>query len=120
MSNSPEELQLVDFKAEQENLMTTARRASAQRAGNTLYRGDGLRQTMVALLAGAEMTEHESPIEAFLHVIQGRVTIHGDDRKWTIEAGQLLPIPPEKHSVIAEEDSVFTLTVLRTVAAQRA
>lgn len=113
MSNPPEELKLVDFLGEQEILMEIARTADAKRAGSTLYRGDGLRQTMVALLAGTEMTEHVSPLEAFLHVLEGRITVHGDNRTWEIGAGELFPIPPERHSVTAKEDSVFTLTVLR-------
>src|SRR5699024_9307997 len=89
------------------------------RAGSTLYRGDGLRQTMVAIVADAEMTEHDSPAEAFIHVLEGQVTIHGDNRQWQISAGNLFPIPPEKHSVTAYQNSVFTLTVLRKCSRHR-
>jgi len=113
MSHPPEELKIVDFSAEQQRLKQEAHDAPAKRAGSTLYRGDGLRQTMVAIVADAEMTEHDSPAEAFIHVLEGQVTIHGDNRQWQISAGNLFPIPPEKHSVTADQNSVFTLTVLR-------
>jgi len=113
MSHPPEELKIVDFSAEQQRLKQEAHDAPAKRAGSTLYRGEGVRQTMVAIVAGAEMTEHDSPVEAFIHVLEGQITIHGDNRQWQISAGNLLPIPPEKHSVSADQNSVFTLTVLR-------
>lgn len=119
MSSAPEELQLLDFNAEKERLLGLAQAAPAERAASTLYRGDGLRQTMVALLANAEMTEHESPPEAFIHVLSGEVTIHGAGRNWVVSAGELLPVPPERHSVTANNDSVFTLTVLRAAAAHQ-
>lgn len=113
MSNSPEQLEIVDFTAEQQRLKQEAHNAPAKRAGSTLYRGDGLRQTMVAIEAGAEMTEHDSPAEAFIHVLEGQVTIHGKSRQWQISEGNLLSVPPERHSVTADQNSVFTLTVLR-------
>lgn len=119
MTNNNIDLTSVNIPDEQQRLMTTARTAHARRAGRTLYHGDGLRQTMVALLNGTELAEHESPLEAFLHVLQGEVVIRGDNRHWQIEAGELLPVPPERHSVTALEDSVITLTVLRDVTVHR-
>lgn len=109
----------IDINAQQEQLLTIASKAHARRAGRTLYHGDGLRQTMVALLSGAELAEHESPLEAFLYVLKGRITIHGHRRKWEVSAGEQIPIPPERHSVTAVTDSVITLTVLRDVSGLR-
>ncbi|GAA2029848.1 hypothetical protein GCM10009720_07160 [Yaniella flava] len=116
MSHPPEELQLVDFDLEQQKLMDNARTATARRAGSTIFHGDGLRQTMVALLQDAELSDHESPPEAFIHVLQGKITVNGNGRSWNIIMGQLLPVPPERHSVTALEDTVLTLTVLRPPA----
>lgn len=113
MSYPPEQLQLVDLDAEQEVLWEAAKNAVARRAGSTVYRGDGVRQTLVVILSGEHMAEHESPQEGFLHVLEGRVRLNGDNRSWEIAAGQLFPIPPEKHSVTALDDTVLTLTVLR-------
>ena len=113
MSYPPKELVLVDVEAESEVLWDSANQAMARRAGSTIYRGDGIRQTMVVLLHGAHMAEHLSPQEGFIHVLQGAIRLDGDGRSWEISAGQLLPVPPEKHSVTALQDTVFTLTVLR-------
>lgn len=99
----------------QERLLTKARDSSARSAAETLYSGRGaiLRQTVMALLADAELPEHESPPEAILQVLTGRVRLRGQDREWLLETGDLIPIPPERHSVTALEDSVFLLTVRR-------
>lgn len=113
MSYPPAELKLVDLNAEQDVLRDSAQSAVARRAGSTVYRGDGVRQTMVVILAGEHMAEHWSPQEGFIHVMEGKVLLHGRDRNWEIAAGQMLPLPPEKHSVTAVEDSTLTLTVLR-------
>lgn len=113
MSYPPAELKLVDLDAEREVLRDSARNAVARRAGSTVYRGDGVRQTMVVILAGEHMAEHLSPQEGFVHVMEGRVRLQGANREWEISAGQMLPLPPEKHSVTALEDSTLTITVLR-------
>lgn len=113
MSYPPAELKLVDLEAEREVLRDSAQHAVSRRAGSTVYRGDGVRQTMVVIMAGEHMAEHSSPQEGFIHVMEGKVRLHGDERDWEISAGQILPLPPEKHSVTAIEDSTLTLTVLR-------
>lgn len=99
----------------QERLLTKARDSSARRAAETVYGGRDaiLRQTTMALLADVELPEHESPPEATLQLLTGRVRLCGHDREWLLVAGDLIPIPPERHSVIALEDSVFLLTVRR-------
>lgn len=104
----------MDLTALQEELLARARAASARRAAHTVHGGDGmLRQTALALLAGAELAEHDSPPEATLQVLSGRIRLNGRGRHWELRAGELAPIPPERHSVAAIEDSVFLLTVRR-------
>ncbi|GGD84666.1 cupin domain-containing protein [Microbacterium murale] len=104
----------------QERLLTKARGTNARRAAETLYGGRDaiLRQTAMALLSGAELPEHESPPEATLQLLTGRVRLRGLNREWLLETGDLIPIPPERHSVTAVEDSVLLLTVRRAAAAQ--
>ena len=101
---------LVDV---QERLLEKARSARAGRAAETVYAGPRMRQTALALLADAALAEHDSPPEATLHVLVGRVRMNGSGRAWELGAGELTPIPPERHSVLALEDSAFLLTVLR-------
>ena len=67
-----------------------------------------------ALWHGTELGEHDSPPEATLQVLTGRVRLIGLDREWELTAGELAPIPPERHSLAALEDSAVLLTVLRS------
>lgn len=103
----------TSLTALQERLLETARTTHAHRAAHTVYGGAQLRQTALALLAGAELAEHESPPEATLQVLTGRIRLVGASRHWELAAGDLIPIPPERHSVAAIDDSVFLLSVLR-------
>ncbi|MGO1506463.1 MAG: cupin domain-containing protein [Microbacterium sp.] len=117
MTQDSSELQAVNLTTRQEKLLATARTSHAHRAADTVYgsRDTVLRQTMLALLAGSHLAEHDSPPEATLHVLTGRVRLTGQDRTWELEPGDLIAIPPERHAVTALEDSVFLLTVIRAV-----
>lgn len=102
----------------QERLLDKARSSNARRAAETVYgdRDTLMRHTVLALLEGVELPEHDSPPEATLQVLSGRVRLFGDGRDWTLAAGELIEIPPERHSVTALTDSVFILTVRRAPA----
>ena len=60
--------------------LETARAASSGRSSHTVYGGHehSLRQTLIALKAGSGLDEHESPGEATLQVLQGRVRVVND------------------------------------------
>jgi quercetin dioxygenase-like cupin family protein len=83
----------------------------AGRAAKTVLSGTVMRAVVIALQAGAEMSEHDSPPAATLYLVRGRATVHAGDREWTLRPGQLVPIPPQRHSVEAHEDSALLLTV---------
>ncbi|MGO2932682.1 LuxR family transcriptional regulator [Microbacterium sp.] len=101
----------------QEKLLEKARESNSQRAAQALYGGQGalLRQTAIALLEEAELTEHDTPPEATLQVLVGHLRLTGQGRSWELSAGDIMPIPPERHGVLAREESVFLLTVRRSV-----
>ncbi|GEK86754.1 cupin domain-containing protein [Microbacterium aerolatum] len=101
----------------EERLLDKARESSSRRAAETLYGGRDavLRQTAMALLDEAELPEHDSPPEATLQVLSGHLRLTGQGRSWELSAGDIMPIPPERHSVLAREDSFFLLTVRRSV-----
>ncbi|WP_439288093.1 cupin domain-containing protein [Microbacterium sp. A84] len=107
---------LVNLPALQEQLLSKARASHARRAAETVYGGREaiLRQTAMALLADQELPEHDSPPEATLQVLTGHLQLRGQDRHWDLSAGDIIPIPPERHSVSARDDSVFLLTVRRS------
>lgn len=90
--------------------------ASSGRSSQTVYGGHEhvLRQTVVALAAGRKLDEHDSPGEATLHVLQGRVTLHSGEDSWEGSPGDLLVVPEARHSLDAIEDSAVLLTVAKT------
>ncbi|HWC80400.1 MAG TPA: cupin domain-containing protein [Pseudonocardiaceae bacterium] len=90
-----------------------AARGSSGRSATTVYGGHErtLRQTLVALTAGSTLAEHDSPGEATLIVLRGRVRLHSGDTAWDGRTGDLLAIPPARHSLEALEDSAVVLTV---------
>lgn len=90
-----------------------ARTASSGRSADTVYGGHEhvLRQTVVALAAGRSMDEHESPGEATIHVLAGRVRLETADASWDGREGDLLIVPPAPHALHAVEDAAVLLTV---------
>jgi quercetin dioxygenase-like cupin family protein len=70
-----------------------------------------LRQTLIALRSGARLDEHESPGEATLQVLHGRVALVAGDDRWELSAGDLLAIPAARHALEALDDAVVLLTV---------
>ncbi|MDN5744798.1 MAG: LuxR family transcriptional regulator [Nocardioidaceae bacterium] len=94
-----------------------ARDASSGRSALTVHGGRDhhLRQTLLALRAGVQLGEHDSPGEATLQVLTGEVVLHGpsgSNQSWPASAGDLLPIPPMRHDLAATTDAVVLLTVL--------
>lgn len=85
------------------------------RSATTVYGGHEhhLRQTLLALTAGTHLTEHHSPGEATLIVLQGRVRLHAGTTTWDGRTGDLIAIPPDRHSVEALDDSAILLTVVK-------
>ncbi len=61
-----------------------AKSASSGRSAHTVYGGHEhvLRQTLIALRAGSNLEEHESPGEATLQVLHGRVTLVSGEDRW--------------------------------------
>lgn len=94
-----------------------ARNSSSGRSAHTVYGGHehALRQTMIALRAGTNLDEHESPGEATVHVLHGRVTLVAGGDRWNGSPGDLLRVPDRRHALEAVEDSVVLLTVAKRV-----
>src|ERR1700712_5556577 len=93
--------------------LETARAASSGRSAHTVYGGHehNLRQTLIALTAGSNQDEHESPGEATLHVVLGRVRVTNSTAGWEGSPGDLIVLPRTRHGLHAMEDSVVLLTV---------
>lgn len=97
--------------------LETARAATSGRSAHTVYGGHehSLRQTLLALTAGNGLDDHESPGEATVQVLQGRVRLTNAEAGWEGSAGDHLVVPRTRHALSALEDSVILLTVVKQV-----
>ncbi len=109
-----EKISLTGMAAEK---LVEAQQSHSGRAAHTIHGGHTheLRQTVVALLAGHELAEHESPGEATLQVLRGHVRLNAGDQFWDGETGDYVAIPAQRHALQAVEDSVVLLTVLKSL-----
>lgn len=94
-----------------EQLLAAARRHPAGRSSRTVVTAGSMRVTMIALLAGASLAEHESPGAATLQVLSGDAVLHTDSRVWQLAEGALVALPNERHGLQAKVDTVALLTV---------
>ena len=97
-----------------DELLTKARAASAGRSARTIHGGHEhvLRQTVLALAADFALGEHDSPGEATLQVLKGRVRLRAGEDAVEAAKGEFVLIPPTRHDLIAIEDSVVMLSVV--------
>jgi len=87
--------------------------SKAGRSARTLVGGKdaNLRHTLIALRADAKLSDHESPGEATLLVLQGEVSLTVGDYGSRVATGQIMEIPRMRHGLVAHEDAVVMLTV---------
>lgn len=110
-------MQKLSLDARVREHLERARTSSTDRSSETVYGGHEhvLRQTLIALRAGAELSEHENPGEATVLVLRGRVRLNAGEESWEGMAGDLLIVPDSKHSLVALEDSAALLTVAKSL-----
>ncbi|MDS1113924.1 LuxR family transcriptional regulator [Gordonia westfalica] len=96
-----------------DDLLTSAHAAGSGRAAHTID-GDShhtLRQTVIALVAGRVLAEHQGPGEATLQVLRGHVTLVENGTGTVGREGDVLVIPNARHELSAQQDSAVLLTV---------
>ncbi|MGJ9412922.1 cupin domain-containing protein [Aeromicrobium sp. CF4.19] len=95
--------------------LETARQTSSGRSAHTVHGGHEkvLRQTVIALVAGRGLNEHENPGEATVHVLHGRVRLTCADVHEEGSPGDLITVPDARHALEALEDSAVLLTVAK-------
>ncbi|MGC4933580.1 LuxR family transcriptional regulator [Gordonia sp. DT30] len=96
-----------------DELIATAHRSRSGRASHTLHGSSShrLRQTVIALVAGRELAEHESPDEGTVQVLRGHVTMAVGTDSWEGTDGDLVTLPDARHNLSAQQDSAVLLTV---------
>lgn len=94
--------------------LAAARSSNSGRSAHTVHGGHEhqLRQTLIALAAGRDLSEHHTPGETTLQVLRGHVRLTTGDDGWDGLAGDLLVVPRERHGLHAVDDAVILLTVL--------
>jgi quercetin dioxygenase-like cupin family protein len=96
-----------------EEQLAAAQEAGSGRAAVTVFGGHehDLRQTLIALVEGRALGEHDAPGEASLQVLSGRVRLHAGEETWEGADGDYLVIPSTRHDLEAVTDAVVLLTV---------
>ena len=113
-----ESISLTSLAAEK---LVEAQKSHSGRAAHTIHGGHTheLRQTVLALLAGHDLSEHDSPGEATLQVLEGHVRVTTGDDSWDGKAGDYVAVPRERHALHAVEDSVILLTILKSIVSDQ-
>lgn len=103
----------LDLRGVAEVLLTEARRSPSGRSARTLTPGAGvpLKQTLLALTAGAQLSDHVAPGPATLFVLEGEVALTRGEQRRDLTPGMWTPIPRELHGLEALTDAVALLTV---------
>lgn len=108
-------MQKLSLDALARELLDRATSAAGGRAAQTVVGGHEkvLRQTVIAMIKNAALTEHANPGEASVHVLRGRVLLTAGEQTWEGRDGDLLIVPNAPHSLQALQDSAVLLTVAK-------
>jgi quercetin dioxygenase-like cupin family protein len=108
-------MQRISLDALARQQLDLAAGAGGGHTADTVYGGREkvLRQTVIGMIKGARLAEHENPGEATVQVLRGRVTLSAGDRSWEARTGDMIFVPDERHSLEALEDSAILLTVAK-------
>lgn len=105
----------VNISSLVDQLMDTATQAHSGRATHVFRAVPGgvMSQVLLVLKDGRELSEHENPGEALLHVLRGRVRLIAGEDTWELGADDHTVVPQQRHSLLALEDAAVLLTVAR-------
>ena len=108
-------MQKISLDALARQQMELAVTAGGGHTADTVFGGHEkvLRQTVVGMIAGARLAEHENPGESTVLVLHGRVRLSAADLSWDAVRGDLIIVPESRHSLEALEDSALLLTVAK-------
>jgi len=74
----------------------------------------GCKQLVFGLAAGNELSDHQTPNTAVIHLVHGDATVRVGDEFFELEPGGVVVIPPRiTHSVHANQPTRFMLTLIK-------
>ncbi|MFH0412273.1 cupin [Corynebacterium sp. L4756] len=99
-----------------DELMEKAASVSSGRATHPFRAvpGGSLTQVLLILKEGKELSEHENPGQALLHVLRGRVKLTAAEDSLELGANDHAVVPQQRHGLTALEDSAVLLTVVHS------
>ena len=108
-------MQKISIEALARQQLKSATTTVSGRAADTVFGGHekALRQTVIGLVAGSQLSEHENPGESTIYVLRGRVRMLVGEVAWEARTGDLLIVPDARHSLEAIEDSAILMTVAK-------
>jgi len=78
----------------------------------TIFQRPSVIQVMFAFDPGGELADHAAHGLVTMHVLEGRLSVHADERDHELRAGSILVLNPDvRHHVRALEASAMLLTV---------
>ncbi len=97
-------LNIANLASYQENAVVSTQVLRAESGNVTLFAFD----------KGQELSEHSTPFDALVQVLDGKVEITISSNSFHMEAGQSIILPAdEPHAVIATEQFKMLLTMIR-------
>lgn len=106
---------MLELFALADTYLAAARRSGRGRSAEVVVHDGELRQSIIALTAGSELSEHNAPPASSLQVLRGRLRVTDDAGGAEVPAGGLHLLTHERHAVVALEDCVFLLTTVTSV-----
>lgn len=109
------DMRKISIEALARQQLAAAVDAGGRRAADTVYGGHekSLRQTVIGMLKGTYLGEHDNQDDATVYVIQGRIRLWVGDDFWEARIGDLLIVPNERHSFEVLEDSALLMTIAK-------
>lgn len=108
-------MQRISLEALARQQLELAATAGGGHTAHTVYGGHEkvLRQTVIGMIQGSRLSEHENPGEATVQVLSGRVRLSAGTVTWDARTGDLLIVPDSRHALEALEDCAILLTVAK-------
>lgn len=105
-------LVLMDLNHYKQQLKKEQAWQNSDRNSITLFKNEGMRVVLIALHKSAELKTHTAPGIISVQVLEGRIAFRIENREEDLDTGQMLTLHAGiPHSVLAQEESVFLLTM---------